>query len=448
MTNTIAFETEWLQPPSEEDAVGPDRFTWGRLLIQVGATTATNWRRPGSTEHRTAVVGGMAGLADWIVECWPSLLFDAPTPFPKAELRENQPPSTREVLGGQRLDGEVRLRELGRWEHTHRLGHGSTDLALPSVVFVPEPRHVGVFVGPEPLPSGDVRFGETSATAWISRPALEEALGGFVDATIARARTSAETAEWAEWLDGRWRSQRGSVASPNAQQRLLLGDLQAEYIAERQTDLGERTACLVDATYDLGAAPIRVLGDVAGAIERTSQAKNGNTRWRIEDSFSELPPHEQGYRLAREIRSRLDKPSEPIEDLRAALEELGVAVDDIPGGERRFRSLAMAIPGSRPRIFRALDADVGVAPSRFSILAALGRLVSEATATSPWGAAYGDYARVLPSKRAGAFAAEFLLPREAIRARGSADLQKLCEDFGISRSAATWHLHNVTTDQQ
>jgi Zn-dependent peptidase ImmA (M78 family) len=57
------------------------------------------------------------------------------------------------------------------------------------------------------------------------------------------------------------------------------------------------------------------------------------------------------------------------------------------------------------------------------------------------GVAHGAQARYRPTQLANAFAAELLLPVQAIqRSRGSTDA--LAKRYGISRSAAEWHVHN------
>ena len=62
--------------------------------------------------------------------------------------------------------------------------------------------------------------------------------------------------------------------------------------------------------------------------------------------------------------------------------------------------------------------------------------------------AQGDHALLSESRRANAFAANLLLPREVIegaRLTGS-ELVNLAESYGISYSAVRWHAHNAQAE--
>jgi Zn-dependent peptidase ImmA (M78 family) len=72
--------------------------------------------------------------------------------------------------------------------------------------------------------------------------------------------------------------------------------------------------------------------------------------------------------------------------------------------------------------------------------AALGRLLAEGRPGQPLGAAHGEQSRWIQTQRANAFAAEFLLPTPALSRPG--DLEAKCDQYGISRTAARWHMRN------
>ena len=88
--------------------------------------------------------------------------------------------------------------------------------------------------------------------------------------------------------------------------------------------------------------------------------------------------------------------------------------------------------------------------SRFAITSALGRLLWQSRSTEKHiCVAQGDQAMLSQSRRAHAFAAEFLLPHETVenvRPDDFAAIGRLSERYSISRSAAKWHVYNVAND--
>jgi Zn-dependent peptidase ImmA (M78 family) len=89
----------------------------------------------------------------------------------------------------------------------------------------------------------------------------------------------------------------------------------------------------------------------------------------------------------------------------------------------------------------------GVAGYSFGVASAFGRLLwrSNIGRQDHVYAAQGENAMLSQSRRATAFAAELLLPAEAIAGLGSNEneLWKLSEIYGISRVAARWHWKHV-----
>ena len=86
---------------------------------------------------------------------------------------------------------------------------------------------------------------------------------------------------------------------------------------------------------------------------------------------------------------------------------------------------------------------------RFALVATLGRcLWDQATESHHLHAlAHGDFAQISHSRRANAFAAELLLPREVFVLRlGNSEtlsqIREISEEFGNANSAAAWHAQN------
>jgi hypothetical protein len=84
--------------------------------------------------------------------------------------------------------------------------------------------------------------------------------------------------------------------------------------------------------------------------------------------------------------------------------------------------------------------------SRFAAASAFGRLLWQARIPGQdlLCGAQGDHAMLSQSRRANAFAAEFLLPATAIEGGLSEQVvYSLAEQYGISSTAARWHARNV-----
>jgi Zn-dependent peptidase ImmA (M78 family) len=75
------------------------------------------------------------------------------------------------------------------------------------------------------------------------------------------------------------------------------------------------------------------------------------------------------------------------------------------------------------------------------LASALGGLFASRFQSTPFGGASSDQARWIRSQEANAFAAMFLLPASSLET--SQSLEKLVEDYGISHTAASWHIENL-----
>jgi hypothetical protein len=445
-----SFDLRWdWQDPPQDDAFGPERATWAALTIDLGGTSLTS-HRLGEGLPTHAVVGPLSGLADWLVENWLFLSWEIHTPFPKAMgERSVRVPSLRDARDGSMPD--VPIAPLARWLHRHTFGHANSDLALPSIDFLPEDRVVGVAVS---APAYHLKPSVQFTAQWPREPVWvprDELLGTFRDlihGCIERARASLDTQHWAEWLETRFSEAERAAASPEVRRRLMFGEVAAakwdQLVSRFAEDAEAFVGVMMDAAIVESDAQLEL---IAGMVQRAVAAgKTGPAGWhplKAEGGEHLLPPYEQGYRLARRVRGSLEAQSKPLLDLRGTLSRLGVAVEPV-AGYRLFRSAGVSTSAGNAMVFYVTDHPLfsGLAPTRFAIAAGLGRLLAEAaTTTASFGAATGPQSRVRATQQANAFAAEFLLPLEALREAGD-DLTTICEDYGISRKAAERHREN------
>ena len=438
------IRTHWLDAPADEDLSEAERCTFARIALLVDDTALTQVGDDGEDAARGFVRGPASGLAEWIVESWVSLLWETHTPFPKSPgggAGQAKVPTTSDAARwwrGRTTD----LAAVGRWQQRHTLGVACSDLALPSVVFLPEENAVGVFVAPnsdelDPV----VRIAASlDETAWVRVEDMRDELGTFVDECIARAR-AAHVTRWADWLDRLWVDSQRRERDPQERLRASLGEFAAQHWAEATAELAADAEALRGVLLDTEpvreqAAWLRHVEAVAGS---RGAARETATQWPRPAGTAGLPPYAQGQQLAVALREALGKPAEPI-DLRDSMEALGVRWRRTLTKE--FRSAAIRTGDGATCVLIGAEM-AGLARQRFAIAAALGRLLADAHAPGvPFGAAHGAASRVRETQRANAFAAELLLPKAALQERGERDVRELCDDFGISVRAAEWQIAN------
>lgn len=466
----FAIEVEWLDDPGDDVAFGPERDTWARLSISIDGDCLTRNRPaegllPGRTApQEDTVEGGLSGLAEWVVENWPYVTWEARTPYPRAEplaahAYSAPVPGLRDASKGWAdfaID-EAEATLLAGWQQRHTLGANSSPVALPSIVLGPEVRHVLVSVDGPPVGFGsDVAF-VPPGLGWpalyvLPKDEVQDGLSGLVEDTLRRADRAERSQPWTSWLRTKWTEVQGVARDPGFRRRQLLGG----WLAERWEAIRERNGELAEPVEGIAidSEPIEDDGTISALLEisrRTIGSEAGAWTERVSVPPVDIsrPLFEQGYVLAREVRKRLGRRYEPLVNLGGALAELEVeTLDPVPiDGFRTAviagrRAAAAIVPSSNhPRM-------EGVAGFRFAVAAALGRLVAAAHTQANIGAAHGESARALETRRANAFAAEFLLPREALRRHAETSSVEelvssdLCDEYGISRSAAAWHARN------
>lgn len=162
-------------------------------------------------------------------------------------------------------------------------------------------------------------------------------------------------------------------------------------------------------------------------------------------------PETSGYRVARDIRDYLDLEGYPIGDVDAQLREFGVNLIDsdvecaherMLAGLRRGAGAAVII-NRTPRTTTPWG-------RRFESVRALGHLLMDTYRQDKLGAASTAFAQPWAQRRARAFAAEFLLPSEALR--GDAPtldtyaqperFERVLDRYGVGAQTAAFHLWN------
>jgi len=156
----------------------------------------------------------------------------------------------------------------------------------------------------------------------------------------------------------------------------------------------------------------------------------------------------QGYKLARHVRKQMKIGNNPLPSIDDVLKKLDVSLErdwSIP----LFRAAACAKRGYQAHIIPSpSDSRMKLKTSRnFAVVSALGRLIWETRNPDERTicVAQGDYSIVSESRRANAFAAEFLLPTQVVSGlkSDSPDLLEVADKYGISHEAANWHALDI-----
>jgi hypothetical protein len=437
----------------EEDAYGPERSTWAQLELRVDDTLLTSHAPhdaflPASAAIEDAVEGPLCGVAEWMVDNFAEFLWEANVPVPKRSSLEGGGvaiPGLREAAGWWRdVASSANLRAIATWQQRHTLGAAMTQVALPSMVFLPEAERIGLFVThlPNELnPNVRFRLPENSGEYWLGRDSLRETAIDFVERVLGFASKSEDGHKWAEWLRGRWQGAMARESSAAERRRLRFGRTVADAWDELIEPLGNRKEILEGVLSDI--APIEeaeLLDTLLRALPTVARPSN-DRRWKQlaqESPLTSGRAYEQGYELARRVRRELKRGSEPIDRVDVLLSEMDIQ-DTAAESGGLFRTLACLRDRDAAVV---VSRDVtGVIPRRVALAETLGRFLFEARGKD-WGAAVGEHSRCQETRRAGAFAAELLAPAEAVR-RYPDSPERLAEDYGISLGSARWRIHNV-----
>jgi hypothetical protein len=500
MMSSIEITTEFIDPDGVPRI--PEDTTIARFSIAVDADLLTaNFPKGRSrrADPSESVFGPVAGVADWLIDNWMSVLWEVHTPFAKSGLgrpgersplpglvdatrlwsdylRDNRD-EWEEPRGGwypsgwggeadeddYRVVKKDRLPELSDWGHRHIVGHPTSNLALPSIVVVPEGRDVVLsvdrlpaelspsvdFVGPDGEPRKPTLF-------TLSKEFFRAEARRFVERTIERAASFSEFSGWANWLSQRWHDAQEREADEHNRLRSMIGPLSANKVewlrsAKRRATADGLEQLLLDCPLISSEQELKPVEDLVGAFTASKRSASGGTRWEALGQASVVmnqPDYEQGHILARIARKELHLGTKPIWQIRDVLDHLDVDLDN-GRPTRLFRAAVYARRHSRARIVPSLTEDrmTSERASRFAVASALGRLLwaSRSGGDEPICAAQGDHSMVSQSRRANAFAAEFLLPSEVIAGFGERahQLTDVADFYGISRGAARWHAHNA-----
>ena len=170
------------------------------------------------------------------------------------------------------------------------------------------------------------------------------------------------------------------------------------------------------------------------------------------DSLSEHEPYLQGYEMAESLHRKLgaDMSVPRAVEIEAIVDEMGIRVDSIRLDDTGIMGVAVVRPGCAPSILINSSYERNGMPQgrRFTIAHELCHLLRDQERGRPLAIASGPWAPSVVEKRANAFAAMFLMPKEMLEIlyREISDdslSDRVSECLNTGRTAARKHLENL-----
>lgn len=440
----LAFEVNRLDAPG--DAVdSPAESVWGALTIWVAGRNLSEHRRHGTDRVRDDLHVPLIPLARWVLRARAalryqerSLLGSGSSPHEELDRWSDGPPPI-----GFTEDSWLDRRDA--WWSEHFTGAATTDLMAPSLGIVRNDDRALISWRTLVLPRADRTFAHRDGLELVAWPVVCRALDEFVEAVKSWAPSDAQ------------------LAAPEVPDVLPL-----EYYTGLSEQEIERFGFLPDAAGDPATDPLaQVVRDLTHRTStgpsqdiivrsvRTAHEQGDHGWWKLRQHLVRGPGRSfesDGYDGAQAARNALGLDGQPIADVESLLRGLHVEVyGETPPADTDRMLVAGTASGSA---ITMLFANVRTATPwgrRFELARALGHLLLDQVRGEAIGAASGLQAVASRRRRAGAFAAEILLPTSALEVAsdgvldGIADGQRfgqLLERFGVGANTAAYHLWN------
>lgn len=425
--SSLRFTTSWEDPGG---ARGSElRATWARLNISVGDQVVTQVVSEQSARGlRDDIYVPLYPLAEWIVSNWWALLYE--------------PASPERIARG--------------YERRHNLARANEGFAWPQLEIRPEGQRVLLAWHPSAVPRARTRF-VSQGSSYVARDDLEESLRSFVQVVVARlddeqVRETPLQEDWAA-INGADDEERAFCRSA----ALLGRDPYAlsESEARELVDAAQRLpAELLDEFLPtVESAPVAhaaALARLVSTLEKrkVSLARLEAARDAIRRPKTTLPPWEQGYALARQLRTHVEANGAHISDattlgtmLRLDATSWRSAI--VPKRQDLGAATALMVVNALGSPTFATDGGRSSAQT-FALCRALGEYLADPNGH----AALVTRTHSERQKRSRAFAAELIAPADQLRALVSSpvlsveDVSDLAAHFGTSEHVVRHQIEN------
>lgn len=438
----LAIEVERLDTPS---AVNPDDEVWGALAIWVAGQNLSEHRRDGTDRIRDDLHVPLLPLARWAISARGALLYEERSPLgagtsPHEELdrwSDGPPPS------GVSEDAWLDRRDV--WWSRHFTGAATVDVVAPSVGIVRNDDRALVSWRTPRLPRPDRTFLRPLGTDSVAWSVVASALDQFVVAVSNWAPSTYRLPTDEDPTANALQYYTGLPAEEIARFGFLpeaACDPASDPLAQVVRDLSQRTS--------IGPAHARIVE----SVRSTAQPANREW-WNLRQQLFPAPGQSfesDGYSGAQAARGLLGLDGQPIDDLEDLLQNVDVDVcAESPSAYSDRMVVAGTVSGRAITMILANARTATPWGRRFELARALGHLLLDQVRGEAIGAASGSQAVASRRRRAGAFAAEILLPTSALKEASEGVLDGILEGdrfaqllkrFGVGASTAAFHLWN------
>ena len=467
--NRLAVGIDPLEPSWERRFL-PEATAWAQLSLWINGENICSNLLDGSNSARDGVNVPLAPIADWLVRSWTFLEFEErPRRFPLHASHSTTIVRWGDAPAPAGLSEDDWLEAREHWWSRHFLSAGADGAYLPNLSLIRGDERLfmewapAAFVG-----STAPRFLSASGRHIVAWAEGKEVLAQFV-AYVARWLREGKVGDVYPWA---CQDDPLNEAVPTFSETLqAYTGIAADTLRERthacdDVDLREKLGLPADGTDPGSSVVTQVLRSLPSEISDAvwEQVWHLEHETRSATSFAEelrglaheaarpaSDPETSGYLAAQGLRDQLGINGEPLGVVDEQLEDLGIRLIDSDVECTQVRMLA----GSR----RGCGAAAVITRTprtstpwgrRFEAVRGLGHLLLDPYRQGTLGAASTAFAQPWARRRAGAFAAEFLLPSEALREDAHSldsyaepeSFERLLETYGIGARAAAYHLWN------
>lgn len=424
----LILDFEWIDPA---EAKGPElRATWARFQISLDENKLTRLIDNSSRSVRSSLFLPLYPLAEWLATHWWFLFSEIETP------------------GRSTSD---------QYDRRHNLRYGAEGFALPSLTIQPLGEQIRLSWQPVHLSTQNLEF-TASGSGDIPATDLRQTLSDFINAVLRRLH---EQGVQDTLLEQEW----NNIQSTDSQE-LEFCTTVASLGLDPYTLNEQKQQEIIDVSESLPTSLWRdffIAADVASLPEQAREVLGALTasrrnRANLEslkslrhetNSTKELKgsPWQQGYKFAHEIRKRLNLNGSRLSSLSSLGEALGTSRKELKSAIQ-----ISSLPGSFNALVatNAFESPVFAMPRRReeAIRFAFCRALFEYLTTPAGEPLLVTRARSDRQKRNRAFAAEFLVPADLLRAAlpnqtvGDEEIDEVAALFGVSSSVIRHQIEN------
>lgn len=439
----FAIQVDRFEPPWDTVDLR-DESVWAAVSIWVAGSNLSEHRRHGTDRIRQELHVPLLPLARWAVGAQAALHFEE-----RSDLGGFTSPHEaldRWSTGHPPADWQESnwLDRRDTWWSEHFTGAASRDVLAPSVGIVRNDDRALVSWRTPDLPRADRTFVRPEGTEVVSWPVVSRALDEYTAAVEGWAPATSDFTS--RWEDHRALEYYTGLAGPEIAAFGFLPEASAD------PALDPLAQVVRDLTHRTSTGPAR--SSIVSGI-RIAGKPGSHDWWNLRRRL--IAPagvhfEAEGNDAARTVRDLLGFDAQPIEDVAGLAGGLGIEVaNESPEARGDRMVVAGSAAGSAVTMILSNARTATRWGRRFEVVRAVGHLLQDPIRGEVIGAASGPQAMTSRRRRSGAFAAEFLLPTDALMEASNGVLDgiteggrfgEMLEHFGVGAQTAAFQLWN------